>query len=116
MNECIEPFHRKFTMLFQVFLPSSLPSIISGANIGIILSFILLTSAEMIGSTSGLGWYVKYFSDYADYPRVIVDATKTPIRSEENSGKTFDSKNIFVILLASVVSMYLIVNFKKEHN
>lgn len=72
MNECIEPFHRKFTMLFQVFLPSSLPSIISGANIGIILSFILLTSAEMIGSTSGLGWYVKYFSDYADYPRVIV--------------------------------------------
>lgn len=47
---------------------------------------------------------------------VIVDTTKTPIRSEENSGKTFDSKNIFVILLASVVSMYLIVNFKKEHN
>jgi NitT/TauT family transport system permease protein len=26
----------------------------------------------MIGATSGLGWYVKYFSDFADYPRVIV--------------------------------------------
>ena len=62
----------KFTMLFQVILPSSLPSIITGANVGMILSFILLTSAEMIGATSGLGWYVKYFSDYADYPRVIV--------------------------------------------
>jgi NitT/TauT family transport system permease protein len=36
------------------------------------LSFILLTAAEMIGATSGLGWYVKYFSDFADYARVIV--------------------------------------------
>ena len=25
----------------------------------------------MIGATSGLGWYVKYFSDFADYKRVI---------------------------------------------
>jgi len=25
----------------------------------------------MIGATSGLGWYVKYFSDFADYSRVI---------------------------------------------
>jgi len=35
------------------------------------MSFILLTAAEMIGATSGLGWYVKYFSDFADYSRVI---------------------------------------------
>lgn len=62
----------KLTMLFRVMLPSSLPSIITGANIGLIMSFILLTSAEMIGATSGIGWYVKYFSDFADYPRVIV--------------------------------------------
>lgn len=60
------------TMLFRVILPASLPSIIAGANIGLVLSFILLTAAEMIGATSGLGWYVKYFSDFADYGRVIV--------------------------------------------
>lgn len=60
------------TMLFRVILPSSLPSVIAGANIGLVLSFILLTAAEMIGATSGLGWYVKYFSDFADYGRVIV--------------------------------------------
>jgi len=59
-------------MLFQVILPATLPSIISGATIGLVMSFILLTAAEMIGATSGLGWYVKYFSDFADYPRVIV--------------------------------------------
>lgn len=60
------------SMLFRVILPASLPSIIAGANIGLVLSFILLTAAEMIGATSGLGWYVKYFSDFADYKRVIV--------------------------------------------
>jgi len=60
------------TMLFEIILPATLPSIISGATIGLVLSFILLTAAEMIGATSGLGWYVKYFSDFADYPRVIV--------------------------------------------
>jgi len=60
------------SMLFQVILPAALPSIISGATIGLVLSFILLTAAEMIGATSGLGWYVKYFSDFVDYSRVIV--------------------------------------------
>jgi NitT/TauT family transport system permease protein len=60
------------SMLFNVILPAAMPSIISGATIGLVLSFILLTAAEMIGATSGLGWYVKYFSDFADYPRVIV--------------------------------------------
>ena len=60
------------TMLFRVILPATMPAIVSGAQVGLVLSFILLTAAEMIGATSGLGWYVKYFSDFADYSRVIV--------------------------------------------
>jgi len=58
-------------MLFQVILPATLPSIISGATVGLVMSFILLTAAEMIGATSGLGWYVKYFSDFADYSELL---------------------------------------------
>jgi len=58
------------TMLFRIILPGVLPPIISGATLGLVFSFILLTAAEMIGASSGLGWYVKYFSDFADYPRV----------------------------------------------
>jgi len=37
------------SMLFQVILPATLPSIISGATVGLVMSFILLTAAEMIG-------------------------------------------------------------------
>jgi NitT/TauT family transport system permease protein len=30
-----------------------------------------LTAAELIGATSGLGWYVKYHSDFANYTKVV---------------------------------------------
>ncbi|HEX2954658.1 MAG TPA: ABC transporter permease subunit [Bacillota bacterium] len=60
------------TMLLEIILPGALPSVFTGATIGLVFSFVLLTSAELIGATSGMGWYVKYFSDFADYHRVIV--------------------------------------------
>ncbi|BBB92219.1 MAG TPA: hypothetical protein PKA28_04895 [Methylomusa anaerophila] len=40
-------------MLLHILLPGAMPHIVSG------------------GATSGLGWYVKYFSDFADYARVV---------------------------------------------
>ncbi|WP_425057825.1 Bicarbonate transport system permease protein CmpB [Sporomusa carbonis] len=59
------------SMLIHILLPGAMPHIVSGGAISLVLAFILLTAAEMIGATSGLGWYVKYFSDFADYPRVV---------------------------------------------
>lgn len=63
--------HSKF-ILFQIILHRTLPSIMSGAAIGLAFSFILLIAIEMTTKTSGLGCYVKCFSDFADYPRVMV--------------------------------------------
>ena len=57
--------------LFRVVLPSSLPLIFNGLNIALCLSFILLTSAEMIGGNVGMGYYVKYYSDFGDYTRIL---------------------------------------------
>lgn len=61
----------KRSLLWYILLPGAMPHIVSGGAISLVLAFILLTAAEMIGATSGLGWYVKYFSDFADYPRVV---------------------------------------------
>ena len=61
-----------FTMLFSVILPASLPQIFIGCNQGLTVSFVLLTSAEMIGAKDGLGFYVKNYSDFGDYTRTIV--------------------------------------------
>jgi NitT/TauT family transport system permease protein len=60
------------TMLFRIVLPASLPSIFNGLGIGLTISFILLTSAEMIGSKAGMGYYVRYYSDFGDYTRTVV--------------------------------------------
>jgi NitT/TauT family transport system permease protein len=61
-----------FSMLFSVILPAALPQIFIGCNQGLTVSFILLTSAEMIGARDGLGYYVKNYSDFGDYTRTIL--------------------------------------------
>jgi NitT/TauT family transport system permease protein len=62
----------KLSMLFNIILPAALPQVFIGCNQGLGISFIMLTSAEMIGGKSGLGYYVKYYSDFGDYKRLIV--------------------------------------------
>ena len=61
----------KVKTLVRVVLPSALPFIFNGLNIALCLSFILLTSAEMIGGSVGMGYYVKYYSDFGDYTRIL---------------------------------------------
>lgn len=63
---------RRRVFVFRVLLPGATPSILTGASLGLIFSFLLLTAAELIGATEGLGWYVKNYSDFADYGKVIV--------------------------------------------
>ena len=62
---------KKPAMLTSVILPASLPQIFLGCIQGLSVSFILLTSAEMIGARDGMGYYVKYYSDFGDYTRTI---------------------------------------------
>ncbi|MBQ8753423.1 MAG: ABC transporter permease [Lentisphaeria bacterium] len=63
---------KRHVFCFHILLPGAMPSILTGASLGLIFSFLLLTAAELIGATEGLGWYVKNYSDFADYARVIV--------------------------------------------
>lgn len=59
------------SMLWNILLPYCLPQVMKGLPISIANAFMVLTAAEMIGATSGLGWFVKYYSDFSDYTRVI---------------------------------------------
>lgn len=62
---------KKPAMPTSVILLASLPQIFLGCNQGLSVSFILMTSAEMIGVRDGMGYYVKYCSDFGDYTRTI---------------------------------------------
>lgn len=55
----------------RVVFPASLPHIFSGMSVGLVLSFIMLTVAELFGAHRGLGRFVQYYADYADYPRMV---------------------------------------------
>lgn len=61
----------QYTMITKIIIPAALPSIFSGVQVGLVLSFILLTAAEMIGSSAGIGFYVKLATDYGNYTKVI---------------------------------------------
>jgi NitT/TauT family transport system permease protein len=62
----------RMTMLFRIVLFAALPQILLGASQALAVSFILLTSAEMIAARSGLGFYIKNYSDLGNYTRTIV--------------------------------------------
>lgn len=61
----------KKSMILNVVLPYSLPGLINSISVSVSTSFLVLTAAEMIGSNAGLGWYVKYNSDFANYTKVV---------------------------------------------
>jgi len=61
----------RFEYHYKVVFPGSLPHIFSGMAVGLGFSFILLTVAELFGANSGLGRFVQYYADFADYPKMV---------------------------------------------
>ncbi|HHX37634.1 MAG TPA: ABC transporter permease subunit, partial [Clostridiaceae bacterium] len=58
-------------MVHCILLPYILPNVLTFMK-GILTSaFMILNFAEMMGATSGLGFYVRYFADYGNYAKVL---------------------------------------------
>lgn len=62
---------RGLEYLWRIVLPAALPHVFSGMAVALALSFILLTVAELFGANDGLGRFVQFYADYADYPRMV---------------------------------------------
>ncbi|MFP3091572.1 ABC transporter permease subunit [Treponema sp. TIM-1] len=60
-----------FAMLIRVLLPECAIPIIGSLRIRIATAFMILVMAETIGANSGLGYYVKRWAAWADYPKVF---------------------------------------------
>lgn len=58
-------------LLWEVFLPWTLPGILTGLKNSLSSAFMLLTLAEMMGAHSGLGYFIRNFADYANYTNVL---------------------------------------------
>lgn len=62
---------RGMEKMFKVILPAAAPTILAGCSIALKFSFILLTVSEMFGATSGMGFFVQYYSDFARFDLVM---------------------------------------------
>ena len=56
---------------WRVALPATLPHVFAGMSVGLAFSFVLLTVAELFGANAGLGRFVQFYADYADYPKMV---------------------------------------------
>ena len=58
-------------MLIKVIVPAALPQILTGARLGMALSWVILLAAEMVASRSGLGFRILYGQQMFDTPVVF---------------------------------------------
>jgi len=59
-----------FEKFFKVILPAASPTILGGFVNALRNTFIMLVYAEMYGATSGMGYYVKLYSDFGLFSKV----------------------------------------------
>jgi NitT/TauT family transport system permease protein len=45
-------------LFFKVTLPATTPDIFTGIKLGVQIAFFMVVSAEIVGSTAGLGWFI----------------------------------------------------------
>lgn len=84
-------------MIFHILLPYCTPGLFNTMTMQISNAFLLLIGAELMGMTSGVGWYVKYNSDYSNYTKVIVGFIVIGILvSVVNSGLNQVKKRILI--------------------
>lgn len=62
----------KLQLLFRIILPAASPAILEGCTIALKLAFMLLAVAEMFGATSGMGYFIQYYSDFGRFDLVAV--------------------------------------------
>ncbi|WP_165172989.1 ABC transporter permease [Adlercreutzia sp. ZJ242] len=58
-------------MIFQVLLPFMYPAIAQGLKTQLPSAMLMLVMAEMYGATSGLGYFVINYTNYANYTNVV---------------------------------------------
>lgn len=62
----------KSTRLFRVILPAASPTILIGCSTALLLSFMMLAVAEMFGASSGMAFFIQYYSDFARFDLVML--------------------------------------------
>jgi NitT/TauT family transport system permease protein len=58
-------------MILNILFPYVLPRVVSGLKVSLTTSVMMLTFAEMMGATKGMGFYIINYTHYANYTNVV---------------------------------------------
>lgn len=67
------------TMIFSILLPYALPGIISGLRVTLTTAVTMLTFAEMMGATRGMGYYIVNYNTFGNYTNVVAGIIVTGV-------------------------------------
>lgn len=70
---------KSHSMVHAILLPYVWPGVLNSCRTLLSSSFMLLAFSEMMGASSGLGFYVRYFADYGNYANVIAGIIATVV-------------------------------------
>ncbi|WP_130862803.1 ABC transporter permease [Bacilliculturomica massiliensis] len=59
------------SMIFEILLPYAMPGVVGGLKVTMTTAVMLLTFAEMMGATSGMGYYIVNYNTYGNYTNVV---------------------------------------------
>lgn len=62
---------RSFTMITRIILPFIVPEVLKGLRVSLTTAFLMLTFAEMLGATAGIGFFISNANNYANYTNVV---------------------------------------------
>ncbi|MDR3292009.1 MAG: ABC transporter permease [Methanobrevibacter sp.] len=84
----------KIDIFRKIIVPASLPTVFTGIRMGAVFSFFMLIGAEMMGTTSGLGYMIMQAQNVMQIPRMWV--------------------GIVVVALLGLLTNYLILWIEKQ--
>lgn len=62
---------RTFSMITSIILPYVFPEVLKGLRVSLTTAFLMLTFAEMLGASSGIGYFISNANNYANYTNVV---------------------------------------------
>lgn len=62
---------KNLTMITKIILPYVFPEVLKSLRVSMTTAFLMLTFAEMLGATSGIGYFISNANNYANYTNVI---------------------------------------------
>lgn len=78
--DTVEVMHLNYrTIIISILIPYIMPEVIKGLKVTVTSAVMMLTFAEMMGATRGIGYYIVNYNTYGNYTNVVAGIIVTGV-------------------------------------